>query len=294
MKKLVAVLAAALVAPALVTAGAAPAAAKAAPRDPGTAVQEQFTKKGGVRLAETFRMTYAKQTLLDVRRTGLLRFGPGGVASFDVTTTAKDTTDKDAKKSTSRVIGVGGYGYSQDSATELPEGRKWVRFTDHAIPPSTLSVDILDPKVLKAVLATTKDTVQGGKVDGARTVVYRGSIDLKKLAKADKQSLVVALGGLAGKDAAKTLSWKLWIGADNLPRRFTSSYVVLTDKKRGDALVTTDVRFTGWGTRAEVKAPPAAEVIDQKDVPSPAEEEAKENFLIPFDDPYKNLKLVTG
>jgi len=303
MKKYVAVLAAALIAPALAAAGAAPAVAQTAPREPVakpvpgdavTVVKAQFAKKSGVRLSETLRMTFNKQTLLDVRRTGLLRFGPSGVTSFDVTTTATDRTEDEKKTETTRVIAAGKYGYSQGVETaDLPEGKKWVRFTDYATPPSSLSVDILNPKVLKAVLASTKDKVKGEKIDGTRTTVYRGTIDLKTLAKADKrnQSLVLLLGEIT--NAKDKLSWKLWLGEDNLPRRFTSSYVLLADKN-GDATITSDTGFTAWGTKAEVKAPPAAEVIDRKNLPSEAQEEAEENFLIPFGDPYKNLKLTRG
>lgn len=283
MRKLATVLAAALIAPTLITATTAPAAAAKAPRDPAAAVKRQAAKKSGVHIKENVRLTLGRETLMNIRQSGLLRLGPRGTTAYDLKFTGAVRM---------RLIGVHGRTYMQspELTDELPEGKKWVRLTDISADTGSSIVNVLDPKVLKTLLKTTRSKVSGGRVDGVRTVVYRGSITLRQLAKVAPTARDTA-------DALKTLNnkkpvtvpWKLWVGRDRLPRRLTASIGLETSKERGDAKITSDTRFSGWGTTTPVKAPPAAEVIDIKDLESG--KEITERYLIPFTDPYKGLKL---
>ncbi|MEV5413984.1 hypothetical protein AB0K60_34775 [Thermopolyspora sp. NPDC052614] len=152
-------------------------------------------------------------------------------------------------------------------------------------------VNALDLKALRAVLATTKSKTPGGRVAGARTVLYTGAISLRQLGKVSEQAR--AMAELLKDEKPLKVSWKLWVAKDQLPRRFTTSLVLASDPKVGKAVISSDTRFSGWGTRAQVKAPPAAQVIDIEDLASG--EELAEQFsgqaLIPFGDPYAGLKL---
>jgi len=287
MKRFLAVLAATLIAPTLVAA-ATPAAAQTAPRDPVAAVKQQIAKKRGVRIDQTMRMVVGGKPLLNVRQKGLLRPSPRGVTAYDVK--AGVAADKD--RVTMRIIHVNRRTYVQSPLLEdLPEGKKWVSTDeDFGVNGAGGYVDVLNPKVLKAVLATTKSKVPGGRVDGVRTVAYRGAITLKQLAKANPN--LRELARTYGKTKSPVLRWKLWVGArDRLPRRLTTSFEPMKDKTLGTFNLIDDVRLSDWGTRTPVKAPPAGQVIDVKDLASG--EEILEEILIPFTDPFKGLKLDT-
>lgn len=280
MKKSAAVLSAFLAVPTLVTAAAAPAVATAAPRDPVAAVRQQIAKKGGVRFSENVRATFMRRTLAGFRRSGVLRFGPRGVAAYDV-----KTTSKDPKIGSSRLVGVGRHSYVQGSGIDdLPEGKKWVRL-GFVNPGGGTFLDITNPKVLKTILASTKSRVPGG----SRTTVYRGVTTLQRLAKVSEDARVLVKTLKSKKPVP--LRWGLWVGANRLPQRFTSSLVILSTRELGDALLTSDVRLTGWGTRLTVKAPPAAQVIDLKDLnDEDLEKEITGRFLVPFGDPANGLE----
>ena len=124
---------------------------------------------------------------------------------------------------------------------------------------------------------------------GAKTVLYRGTVTLQQLAKVSETARLLA-NATDGKKPVP-VSWRLWVGRDQLPRRFTTSFVLLSSPKSGDLVVSSDTRLTGWGTRTPVKAPPAAQVIGIEDLGS-GEDLAQElaiQALVPFGDPYEGL-----
>jgi hypothetical protein len=290
MKKLVAILAASLIAPALVTGAAAPASAAAAPRDPVVALKRQFAKKTGVRVADSMRLSLGGAVLLRARAEGVMRFGPYGVNAFDLkTVTVLDKTVK------SRVIASGSNFYLQGNqiSKELPEGKEWVRVPTTQAGIRSMGaaslINVTDAKVLRALLATTKTRTPGGRVAGAKTVLYRGTVTLQRLAKVSQP--IRALVKATQSKKPIRVSWRLWVAGDQLPRRFTSSFVLLSDPSTGSTVLTSDTRFSHWGTRTPVQAPPASTVIDVNDLESGEElaEDLSGQTLVPLGDPYEGL-----
>jgi hypothetical protein len=150
----------------------------------------------------------------------------------------------------------------------LPEGKTWIRLPEPTLSPVLAAgqyVNTLDPRTLKAVLATTKTKGYGGTVDGTTTTVYCGSITLGRLFASSPELKKQLAAGKAGKNL---INWKLWIGADNLVRRVTSSAheKIKIGKSSVDMAMTSDTRFTGWGSEITITAPPADEVADAKDL----------------------------
>jgi hypothetical protein len=255
-------MAAVVIATGLATAAASSATASTASAavDPVKALQKQFAKKGGVRLVDDLGVTLNGKKLLAYRSAGVVRFGPSGVAAADVTT--KGFTGGDSKIHT---ITLGPHSYVQTALFDdlLPEGKSWIR---EPVAAGTVAgfINVLDPRVLKAVLATTKSTAAGGTFDGTKTLIYRGSVTLKQLAKVSP-----ALRELTKQVKSKkplVMPWKLWVGRDGLPRRFSSSLLLASSEIVGDSTMTVDTRFKSWGVKPVIKAPPADQVIDIKDV----------------------------
>ncbi|GGM88319.1 hypothetical protein GCM10010106_39430 [Thermopolyspora flexuosa] len=289
MKRFLAVLAATLIAPTLVAA-ATPAAAQAAPRNPVAAVQKQVAKKSGVRINETTRVTVDGKTLLTAKQVGVVRLDPRRKEFYDVT--GRIVVDKESVKL--RILRAGGkehYLQSPLLKDELPEGKTWVSTTEFASLRGLSTVDGTNPKVLKVLLAGAKSKVSGGRLDGVRTVAYRGTIPVSRLAKVSPnlRDFDTALKGAKG-IKPPFIRWKLYVGGrDGLPRRLSTELVLFEDKKVGSVKLLDDVRYSGWGTKVKITAPPADQVIDLKELTSGDIEEV----LIPFADPFKGLKLDT-
>ncbi|MGW4643111.1 hypothetical protein ACWEN6_31645 [Sphaerisporangium sp. NPDC004334] len=247
------------------TTAAAPATAK--PGNPVDALRLQFAKKSGVRVDENTRMGIGKQDIFAFRETGKLRFGRSGVDAYDAKITLKGF-DKDGD-STVRAIVVGGRMYLKSALYEelLPAGRTWVRTSGKASTYSNGPIDLLKPNVLKAILATAKAKSPGGTVGGARTTLVRGSIPLSSLGRVSPM-----LSSIAKSEKSKkiTVPWRMWIGADQLPRRFQTTVKVpvspSTGSSMGDVYIAADNRYTSWGAKVVITAPPADLVVDEKDL----------------------------
>ncbi|WP_405144689.1 hypothetical protein OG589_42850 [Sphaerisporangium sp. NBC_01403] len=270
MRRLIALAATALVAPALAmaapsTAHAAPTTAKAAPKNAVEALRLQFAKKTTVRMDEDTRMKLDGKDLFRYRQVGVLRFGKSGVDAYDTKTVSN--FGGEGGDSTVRMIVVDGKAYLKSPLYDdlLPAGRTWVRTSAPSGGNSTSSlIDVLQPKVLKAVLGSTKAKGNGGKVGGARTTLLRGSITLAQLAKVSPT--VADLAKSLKTKKTVTLPWKMWVGGDQLPRRFQTVFPLSTSPLVGDISITTDARFTSWGGKVAIKAPPADLVVDEKDL----------------------------
>jgi hypothetical protein len=269
MRRWIALAATTLVAPALAMAAptvaqAAPTPAKAAAANPVDALRQQFAKKSTVRLDEDTRIKLDGKDLFKYRQVGALRFGKSGVDAYDTKTILKSgATGGD---STIRTILLDGKAYMKSPLYDdiLPAGKSWVRTTGAAAGNTSSMIDVLQPKVLKAVLASTKTKGVGGKVGGARTTLLRGSITLAELAKVSPVFGAITKSLKTKKTV--TLPWKLWIGGDQLPRRFQSTFLLSSSPLSGDLTMATDSRFTSWGGKVVIKAPPAELVVDEKDL----------------------------
>ncbi|MBG0827899.1 hypothetical protein HS041_08985 [Planomonospora sp. ID67723] len=270
----------ALVVPALVApANADPAntTPASAPTDPVSALRKQFRPGHGVKLGEQAKLIGEGKTerVIFSRRGGVLEFGGKGVAASDLTSTfSLPGTDRKLAEefkdlfAPSRTITVKGVSYTSSAfyAEAMPEGKKWLRTPAEPVSPGNPAqqmVNPLEPATLKAVLARTTARRAGGTWDGTRTVVHSGTITLGELYR-----LSPTVRGLLGakpsaKSAALKVSWQLYIGSDQLVRRAVSSW---TQSTRGltsvDLTYLNDSRYSGWGVKSSIKAPPAAQVAD--------------------------------
>ncbi|MGI5161148.1 hypothetical protein [Microbispora sp. CA-102843] len=269
---------AALVAPAV----AAPAQAhtttgsKARPLDPAAALRKKFVPGHGVRFVSSGKTDFGGMTTVKSGAKGTLAFGRSGVAASDIAFkidyAALLGNDEDLKglDKPIRTITIGRTAYLSGGfySNLLPEGKKWLRMRgedpDSALQMIGEFVNPLDWRNLKAVLATTKAKGPGGVVNGAKTTVYRGAITLKQLS-----AVVPSLRkGLTAADGKNVVNWKIWIGADQLVRKVSTSMTMTTKYKKTTMEIesTNSTSFVGWGSKVTVKAPPKSTVADLSDL----------------------------
>ncbi|MDP9862927.1 MULTISPECIES: hypothetical protein [Streptosporangium] len=283
MRRMIATLtgatAAALIAPALVAAPANAQAAPAAPAaqiaqtDPVSALKSQFRTHRGVKLAENSKIIGEGKNNRAIfsRRNGVLEFGKQGVVASDLT--EKFTlpgAEKELKNlfGPSRTLMVKGVSYISGGfyGDALPEGKEWLRVKGGAVVagnPAQQIVNPLEPATLKAALAHTTAKRPGGTWDGTRTVVHSGTITLGELYKVSPTVRALLGAKPSAKSATLPVSWKLYLGPDQLVRRAVSSW---TQSLRGltslDMTYLNDSRYSGWGVKSAIKAPSAAQVAD--------------------------------
>ncbi|MEV7803806.1 hypothetical protein AB0O28_12730 [Microbispora sp. NPDC088329] len=271
---------AALVAPAV----AAPAHAQIStraqtPADPVAALRAQYATGHGVRYVASGTMSVAGVTAITFTGNGGLAFGRSGLVASDSRQTIKyskllkEENDnlKDAEKPL-RAIVIGKTAYLSGGVwtSLLPEGKTWVRLPGQRPGSSTSLGEYVNPadlRNLKAVLATTKAKGPGGSVNGAKTTLYRGTITLAQLMKVSP-GIKDSFGGVGSNPAKTVVSWKLWIGADQLVRR-ASATADLPMKVDNDSFTVTlsDVTtFAGWGRKVTVTAPPKSKVANLADL----------------------------
>ncbi|MCG5217275.1 hypothetical protein [Streptosporangium sp. KLBMP 9127] len=301
MRRLIAVVAAALVAPALATATPASAQTAAGP-NPADALKKQFKNDHGLRFTESVKTSLDGDVYITNLLKGTYEFGKSGIAAADVTSRAKlsdefldaleereDDEETESLRQTvkmlttpMRIIALKGVTYlsSPVFTEQLPAGKTWVSSKGAAaMNPARISnqsVNVFEPRTLKGLLADAARKTNGGTVDGAKTTLYQGTItyaELYKLSPAFRGQHINKLSAKAGKTK---LAWQLWLDSKDLPRR-----VVTTISEKSDGMlsaVRTDTRLSGWGVKVDLKAPAADLVADQDDL----DEELPEIPELPF------------
>ncbi|MER7207168.1 hypothetical protein ABT340_08830 [Streptosporangium sp. NPDC000239] len=250
---------------------APPANALAA--DPVAALKGRFKAGHGVRIVERAKLVGDGGNPRTVygRVKGVLEFGPSGVVASDLTSSFELPAEEGTPSepfAPSRTVTVKGVSYTQGGvyAGSLPEGKKWLRSRDDVLSmtnPAQRLFNPLEPATLRAALAHAGPGRPGGTLDGTRTVVRSGSFTLGELYRISPSARAVLGAKPSAKSAPLKVSWRLYLGADQLPRRAVSSYV---QSVRGltsvDVTYLNDTQYGGWGLRSALKAPPAAEVAD--------------------------------
>ena len=130
----------------------------------------------------------------------------------------------------------------------LPADKTWLRYDTVAGFTGSLSqlVNVAEPSTLKALLAHA--TVK-------RAGTYAGKITFGELYKVSPWFRVSVGQPMSGRTGKVSMSWKLYLGADKLAKRLTTSYPAGSK----DA-VTVDTGYTGWGSKVTVTTPPADQV----------------------------------
>ncbi|GAA3471690.1 hypothetical protein [Nonomuraea roseola] len=240
---------------------AAPAAQAAPKADPVKSLKAQYVPGKGVKTSSTIRMSISGDPVITARESGVTAFGKSGVTATDRTTkfhldpvivaALEDEEDgqslKDLVRTPTRVISVKQWSYLSGGlvASTLPEGKTWVRTPNAGDSLGGPKVDLFASGTLKTLLASASSYRNG---------VAKGTIKVSQLP-----------GRPFGAKAGQKVSWTLWIDAKGLVSRFATKLSVPVG--RGETMdFTADERFTGWGSKVTVTAPPAADWIDSKDL----------------------------
>lgn len=278
MRRLVATLACTATVSVVTPALAAPAHAQAPAAKPVIALKKQFATGHGVHFTSVNKIDVGGLASVKLRSKGTVGFGRTGVTATDITTKADwgdlfgDEEETDGPNKPIRTITMKKTSYSSGDLFDsyLPEGKSWVRSTD-GDPARELSggflLNPLDANTLRTVLSTTKARGKGGIVAGARTTLYRGTITMKQLLSASPATRR-QLKGLNAKEKASRVSWKVWLGTDDLVRRVTTSTrrTVKIEKMSIEMALTSDARFTGWNKKIKITPPPSDQVINLSDI----------------------------
>ncbi|GAA2211380.1 hypothetical protein GCM10009850_068390 [Nonomuraea monospora] len=238
-----------------------PAVGAATAGDPVAAIQRQLVKGYGVRITEY-------DTFNSGRISGWERFKPTkGVVGFgDGKVAATDLWDFQLGVAGVRDICIGKRIWDYDPADKLPNGKKWVTFKYPCVLRlQTGHLRLDEPKVLAAVLETTKTTKASDTYDGTPTTLHEGSISFRQLWNVRPE---LRDGSVKNEHADWEIDWRLWIGKDGLVRRAWSKW----REPEGDKLkglsdgqgwfgYVKDVRYSDWGMRLTIKPPPAAQTI---------------------------------
>ncbi|MEV7005629.1 hypothetical protein [Streptosporangium sp. NPDC051022] len=276
MRRWIALVAAAVLAPALVTTPAT-AAPRTAP-DPVKAVKHQFRPGHGVRITDSGHASLGKQRAI-FRGKGVLQFGGSGVVAADLTervTTQPPPKDGVAVFSQRDII-VNGKGYTSGGvyADRLPEGKTWVRsnFATIGSGGTEQYVNVFDPDILRLLTREANRTASG-----AGGFQYRGATTGAELYKASRILRGQPGGGADGEERTK-IKWRLQLDGRGLPSRLvTESSTEFFGQ--GAMKLTVDTRYTGWGSKVAITAPPADQVADFKDLDSELEPETPLNILV--------------
>ncbi|MEU6714466.1 hypothetical protein ABZ897_23610 [Nonomuraea sp. NPDC046802] len=244
--------------------------------DPVKSLRKQFAAGLGVRVSEENRTVVSGyKGAYPTRTTGVIGFGASSAADYDLTSRLKvspelkgtfDKKDEAKLFKPLRAVKVGPRTYVRGFEWgTMPEGKSWVRFQGDSVWGSYGQrggqlVDVLDPRVLKAAI-TKATTHKAGE--------YRGTLTARDL-----------YADPLAPSEARTISYRLFLNRDRLPVRLVTEYkyttigVDLDGKKVKESVHSvTDTRYSGWGTKVKVVAPPARQVVDFDDLEGPAAQE---------------------
>ncbi|MFE3447568.1 hypothetical protein ACFXJ8_01425 [Nonomuraea sp. NPDC059194] len=252
---------------------AVPAQAAAPKADPVKALKAQFVSGKGVTFSSIVRMGGSGETLITTRENGKIGFDRSGPAASDssfkvqIDPTLKSLLDDETRTmyaalaKPTRAISVKGKTYLSGSmvADVLPDGKTWVRYPGATTANSGdgTFVNIFEPATLKTLLAGASSYRNG---------VAKGTISAAKLRSVSR---TFRAGGNV--IDAKKITWALWINSKGLVTRVSAKMAV---PMRGVTLeMSQESRFSGWGAKVSIVAPPSAQVVDAKelgeDAPTP-------------------------
>lgn len=223
--------------------------AQAAPVNPVKALKKQYVAGHGVRVSETSRTTMNGKNGQTRTTNGTLGFGKSGVVAADLR--FRDNGGMAGGLMPSRSITVGKQTYVQGGiySENLPEGKKWVRYADPSVIYTSQPLDVFDSKVLKALVSKAKSSKSG---------TYRGSLTFADVSKLYGEKIDKRLGKIKINYALDLNSKGL---INSVRSEYTMDFGVL-----GSTTTTVSTRFTGWGAKITIKAPPSDQVADYSEL----------------------------
>lgn len=158
---------------------------------------------------------------------------------------------------------------------QMPEGKSWIKIPaegDAAMGAMSGSQAFEPTELLTQLESVTGsvETLGTETLDGVKTTHYKATLDSSDVAamadKAMTNSMLDGAGDLEGDlgEAMKdvTIPLEIWIGDDGYVHQFRLT-IEGTDFMPGDMVMT--MRFFDFGTKVDVVAPPADQVVDAKD-----------------------------
>jgi hypothetical protein len=250
--------------------------------DPITALKGQLKDGNGVTYVDIMKTQGSSKNTIAGHRKGELQFSTSGISASDHTTQLRfeegaldlsfgedehDTTEEEKKLSKlfaglaepERVVRIKKKAYLSGGVFGqfLPQDKPWLGY-----PGDTLGVtgsmgqliNVAEPATLKTLLAHA--TVK-------KPAAYAGKITFGELQKVSPWFRASHDGlKLSGEQAKTTINWKLFLNADRLPARLATSY---TQFSSGPTW-TVDTRYTNWGSKVTIDAPPADQVATMKEL----------------------------
>ncbi|MDP9846650.1 hypothetical protein [Streptosporangium lutulentum] len=237
--------------------------------DPISALRGQFKTGLGVKTVDTTKVRGLAGNAVVAKRTGVFQFGTSGIRASDHTAQLRikpsdlglngETTTSDDDQLTKlftgmtkpeQVVRIKNATYVSGGmfGEFLPVDKTWFRFDNTVGVLGAMSqfVNVAEPSTLKTLL---------GRATVKQAGTYAGKITFSELYKVSPWFRASIGGPLTSKDAKTSMSWKLYLGADKLAKRLTTSYPAGAK----DA-ITVDTSYTGWGSKVTVAAPPADQV----------------------------------
>lgn len=191
-----------------------------------------------------------------VTGTGAFRFGTDFAATLTMATPGQGDI--------SVVLLPGTFYLKLPKDAGLPAGKSWVKISKGDSGPLAQSLapaleqmsSGFDPKDSLRYLEAASSIKSAGTetLDGVQTTKYVTTVDVARLVAAaqgtQKQQYQAMLD--AGQ---KTLTATTWVGADQLPRKFSTTI----DSPQGP--VTASGTYSDWGAPVDIQEPPAAQVV---------------------------------
>lgn len=258
-------------------------------RTPAEAVAQQAKDSTGVKVTKIVRVDYGEVTIptpsteddftvpvnigeySESRTTGILRLG---AAASDLTTTfhrtdipedLKGVIPDDLSYMTTRAISISGTDTYEQRADRryIPAGKAWLHHSSPKCGMATRLLGGLDaravllPQVLQKLAAPAPSS--GEVIDAVATVVHSGSAAQAEFSIPAQGDDPVMAAQLSKQSRSLEVSWQLWVGPDQLPRRVR---LITTDLLAEDAprSAVTEVDFTDWGGDVSIEPPPKDQV----------------------------------
>ncbi|MGN9786653.1 hypothetical protein ACTMTF_34890 [Nonomuraea sp. ZG12] len=271
---------------ALMAATPAQAAITQAPAKPVTAVKKQLVPGKGVTFTERTTIDNGRMRAIFVRSSGTFQFSKSGIAASAITgklnikaSDLGELSEGSLFKSLTkpeRTVRIGTTSYLSGSIWSelLPSGKYWYK-APHG-PPAGFTgmlgqpLNIIEPATLKTLFKNAKPATGG----------YTGKISVRDLRKVSAYYRASSPATTSAKALKAQLTWKLSVDAKGLPTRLVTtvpgSVMAISESSREKMIV--DTRYSGWGNKVSIKAPPADEVTTKLEGDGGTEQESVENL----------------
>ncbi|MFG2074987.1 hypothetical protein [Nonomuraea maritima] len=115
-------------------------------------------------------------------------------------------------------------------------------------------VNGINPGFLRLVASHGATSADGGTFEGVKTTLHSGTVTVPKLG---ERQAGISFGTREEEYSWRgPITWKLWVGQDNLPRRF-HAIIRFTPTEGGDVkTMTLNVIYRNWGKPVKITPPP--------------------------------------